>query len=105
MKGLFGRTRYHHETRDMPAWVRRRIYRELISLIEEEHRASELMDLRIPPRLCVVDEVRVAMLTPSDRVRIFADKEMWRAREDEQKLKKQREAERLRGGQGKEASD
>ncbi len=42
-KGLLDHARYHHETRDMPAWVRRRMYRELISLIEEEHKATEML--------------------------------------------------------------
>lgn len=74
-----------------------RMYRELISLIEEEHRATEMLDLPLPPRLCVVDEVRVAMLRPSDRTLLLSDKEMRRAREDAQRDKQRQESRRLRG--------
>lgn len=95
-KGLLDHARYHHETRDMPAWVRRRMYRELISLIEEEHKATEMLDLPLPPRLCVVDENRVAMLRPSDRTLLISDKEMRRAREDEQRDKQRQQSRRLR---------
>jgi len=95
-KGLFDHARYHHETRDMPRWVRRRIYRDLIDLIEEEHQAAELMGLPFPPRLCVVDEVRVAMLRPSDRVALQLDDEMQRARQDEVTERKRRSEARLR---------
>ena len=95
-KGLFDHSRYHHETRDMPKWVRRRIYRDLIDLIEEEHRGAEMMGLPFPPRLCVVDEVRVAMLRPSDRATLNLDDEMRRARRDEETERKRRTEERLR---------
>lgn len=95
-KGLFKRTRYHHETRDMPPWVRRRMYRELIQLIQEEHQVSEMLNLPIPPRLCVVDEVRVAMLRPNDRAMLLSDHEMQRAREDALKERQRKESERLR---------
>lgn len=86
-KGLFDHSRYHHETQDMPAWVRRRIYRDLVVLSEEERHASELLDLPFPPRLCVVDEVRVAMLRPQDREKLNVDSEMRRARKQQKKAR------------------
>ena len=83
LRGLFDYARYHHETRQMPGWVRRRIYRDLLDLIDEERKVRELLGLRVQPRLCVVDEVRVAMLRPADRALLNLDEEMRRAREDE----------------------
>ncbi|MDX1442262.1 MAG: hypothetical protein R3270_00650 [Gammaproteobacteria bacterium] len=91
LRGLFDHARYHHETRDMPAWVRRRLYRELLDLDEEERKVQEMLDLDVQPRLCVVDEVRVAMLRPKDRALLNVDAEMARAREDEREEKRERQ--------------
>lgn len=83
IRGLFDHARYHHKARRMPAFVRRRIYRELIELMEEEERARKLLDLATEPRLCVVDEGRVAMLRPGDRAGMKLDKQMLLARQEE----------------------
>jgi hypothetical protein len=83
LRGLFDHSRRHHDTREMPAWVRRRLYRHLIDLMEEEERVRRVLDLPVAPRLSVVDEVRVAMLAPRDRAALRRDEEMQRAREDE----------------------
>jgi hypothetical protein len=85
LRGLFDHSRYHHGTRDMPRWVRRRFYRELIFLTQEEQRVTELMGLEVRPRLCLVDEVRVAILRPGDRIMLNLDEEMQRAQDDEAK--------------------
>ena len=93
IRGLFDHARYHHHTRRMPGFVRRRIYRELIELMEEEERARKLLDLATEPRLCVVDEGRVAMLRPSDRAAMKLDEQMARAREQEQQRSRDQSAE------------
>lgn len=83
IRGLFDHARYHHETRKMPGYVRRRIYRQLIDLLEEEERVRKMLDLDTEPRLCVVDEGRVAMLRPGDRASLKQDKQMLLARREE----------------------
>lgn len=83
IRGLFDHARYHHKTRRMPAFVRRRIYRHLIDVTREEHRAAEMLALDVRPRLCIVDEGRVAMLRPTDREQMQLDAQMHRAREEE----------------------
>ncbi|WP_404363277.1 hypothetical protein [Marinobacter sp.] len=93
-KGLFDHARYHHRTGEMPGWVRRRLYRNLLDLLEEERHVTQLMNLDVKPRLCVVDETRVAMLRPADRAMLNLDEEMRRAMEDE--VEREREQKRAR---------
>lgn len=81
LKGLFDHARGHNRTSEMPGWIRRRIYRQLLSLLEEEQKIKQLLDLPIEPRLSVVDEERVAMLRPADRQYLGLDKELQNARE------------------------
>ncbi|WP_106475751.1 hypothetical protein [Phytohalomonas tamaricis] len=81
-KGLFKRVRLHHKPQEMPPWVRKRLYDNLLALIEEENKAWELLQISVKPRLCIIDEERVVMLRPSDRKRLNLDEQMQRARED-----------------------
>ncbi|MHB0775056.1 hypothetical protein [Halomonas sp. WWR20] len=83
-RGLFRHVRLHHKPQDMPPWVRKRLYDSLLRLMEEENEAQKLLSIPIKPRLCVVDEERVAMLRPSDRKLLNLDDQMQRAREDKQ---------------------
>lgn len=83
LKGLFDHARFHHKTREMPSWVRRRMYRELLAVVDEERRAGEMMGLVHEPRLCLVDEVRVAILRPGDRAQLKLDEQLAQVREAE----------------------
>lgn len=81
LKGLFDHARFHHKTREMPAWVRRRMYRELLAVVDEERHAAEIMGLKVQPRLCLVDETRVAILRPGDRAQLKLDEQLAQVRE------------------------
>ena len=83
-KGLFSHGRLHHKPQDMPPWVRKRLYDNLLRLMEEEQEMQRLLDLPIKPRLCIVDEERVAMIRPYNRSQLNLDEQMRKAREEKQ---------------------
>lgn len=75
LRGLFDHASNHHAVTEMPARIRRRMYRALLDLVDEEERVRQLLDLPIPPRLSVVDEDRVAILRPAARQNLGLDAE------------------------------
>lgn len=83
-KGLFSHERLHHKPQDMPPWVRKRLYGHLLHLMEEEQEMQRLLQLPLKPRLCIVDEERVAMIRPYNRSQLNLDEQMRRAREERQ---------------------
>ena len=58
------------------------MYQHLLTLEEEEGRMKELLNLLIEPRLSVVDEERVTILRPRDRVHLADDPQMRGAKDD-----------------------
>lgn len=104
MKGLFSRlrrrrARMHRKAEDLPRWIRKRMYRELLAVRDQEQRMMELLELPVPPRLSVVDEERVAMLRPADRDLLGLDQMMQEAREEireEEAERRERRGERRR---------
>ncbi|EKV32555.1 hypothetical protein C882_2634 [Caenispirillum salinarum AK4] len=93
---LYRRTRGHRKTEDLPKWIRKRMYRELLAVRDQEHEMAELLDLPVPPRLSVVDEERIAMLRPRDRDLLGLDEMMRRAREEKREEETQQREERSR---------
>lgn len=89
LKGLFSHGRLHHKPQDMPPWVRKRLYDNLLQLMEEEQEMQRLLALPIKPRLCIVDEERVVMIRPYNRSQLNLDEQMRRAREDKQDRERQ----------------
>lgn len=83
-KGLFSHERLHRKPQDMPPWVRKRLYDNLLNLMEEEKETQQLLQISIKPRLSIVDEERVAIIRPADRQRLNLDEQMQRAREEKQ---------------------
>jgi len=57
------------------------MYRHLLTLEEEEGRMKELLKLLVQPRLSVVDEERVTILRPRDRVHLADDPQMREAKD------------------------
>jgi dTDP-4-amino-4,6-dideoxygalactose transaminase len=84
LKGLFSHVRLHRKPQDMPPWVRKRLYDNLLHLMEEEQEMQRLLQLPIKPRLCIVDEERVVMIRPYNRSQLNLDEQMRRAREEKQ---------------------
>ncbi|MCG7599901.1 hypothetical protein MHM84_08885 [Halomonas sp. McH1-25] len=83
-KGLFSHVRLHRKPQDMPPWVRKRLYDNLLHLMEDEQEIQRLLQLPIKPRLCIVDEERVAMIRPYNRNQLNLDEQMRKAREEKQ---------------------
>jgi hypothetical protein len=81
IRRLFDRLRYHRETRELPRGARTRIYRELLALREEERAIQAMLRLPVRPRISVVDEENIALLRPSDRLRVGVDEALSDARE------------------------
>lgn len=65
----------------MPRGVRRRIYRELLELREEERAMQEMLKLPVRPRISVVDEENIVLLRPRDRSGLGVDEALVEARE------------------------
>ncbi|GHB09164.1 hypothetical protein [Modicisalibacter luteus] len=84
LEGLFSHVRLHRKPQDMPPWVRKRLYDNLLHLMEEEQEMQRLLQLPIKPRLCIVDEERVVMIRPYNRNQLNLDEQMRRAREEKQ---------------------
>ena len=82
LRAIFDRVRGHRNAREMPGYIRRRMYRQLLEVVEQERRVAELLGTSVRPRLSVVDEERVAIIRPSDRSGLDPDKEMGRARKE-----------------------
>lgn len=93
------RPRQHKKMKDVPAWIRKPIYEELLALKEEEKKMQEALDLCCAPRLSVVDEQNVVMLLPKDRDKHNLDKVMKKAIEERVKEK---EKERVEAQQNQE---
>jgi hypothetical protein len=83
LKNLFRWPSEHAEVRSLGAKDRRRIYQHLLALEAEERRAKELLNLLVEPRLSVVDEERVTILRPRDRVNLADDPQMREAKDAE----------------------
>lgn len=80
LRRLTARARYHRETRELPRRIRRRIYRELLELREEERAMQQLLELPVRPRISVVDEENIALLRPGDRLGLGVDEALSDAR-------------------------
>jgi len=65
----------------MPRGVRRRIYRELLELREEERAMQEMLKLPVRQRISVVDEENIVLLRPRDRSGLGVDEALVEARE------------------------
>ncbi|MWJ26728.1 hypothetical protein GPM19_00650 [Halomonas sp. ZH2S] len=90
-RGLFSHVRLHHKPQEMPHWVRKRLYDNLLLLMDEEENARQLLKLPIKPRLSIVDEERVVMICPSDRKSLRLDEQMQQARKDKKEADEPKE--------------
>lgn len=64
---MFRHRRRHRKGQDMPGYIRRRMYRQLIDLLDQEVEVARMLDLDVPPRISVVDEEYVAIIRARDR--------------------------------------
>lgn len=67
ISNMFRHRRRHRKGQSMPDYIKRRMYRHLLDLLDQEAEVARMLDLDVPPRLSVVDEECVAIIRPGDR--------------------------------------
>ena len=67
LANMFRHRPRHRKGHDTPEYIRRRMYRQLIDLLDQEAEVARMLDLDVSPRISVVDEEYVAIIRASDR--------------------------------------
>jgi hypothetical protein len=67
LANIFRHPGRHRKGQDMPGYIQRRMYRQLIDLLEQEAEVARMLDLDVSPRISVVDEEYVAIIRARDR--------------------------------------
>lgn len=75
VRQFFSRIKGHRRITELKPGARRQIYSELIDVVGEEEKMRETMGLAATPRLSVVDEMRVAIVRPADRLMARQDQQ------------------------------